>query len=256
MRENLLTFAEPTRGLRAKPSRKPSQDPTNDHPSFETLGRLVAEIAHEARNPLASILAGLEAWTDEPEAPFDLYGVRIQRDARRLALLMDCLLELARPSRQRREAVAMRSLVKDVIATADLALLTSQVELQPELCVGDAEVAGDPAALRRMIQNLLDNAIQHTAIEAAPGERVVRLALRAQGGSVVLSIQDRGPGFAPDELARAFEPFFSRRRGGSGLGLSIVQKVVAEHKGQIALRNRKTGGAVARVTLPAHGSAG
>jgi len=68
--------------------------------------------------------------------------------------------------------------------------------------------------------------------------------------ALVFAVEDEGPGFPPDALPRVFEPFFTRRRGGTGLGLSLVQRIVEQHQGEIAAANRPAGGAVVTVRLP------
>ena len=109
-------------------------------------------------------------------------------------------------------------------------------------------IEGDPVALRRMITNLVDNALKYGA--AARG-RVYR-----REGHAVIEIDDDGPGVPPPDLERVFDPFFrgepSRNRdtGGIGLGLALVRSVARAHGGDAVLINRPDGGATARVSLP------
>lgn len=218
---------------------------------LERLGGLVAELAHEARNPLASILAGLEAWQSEPDAGFDVYGERIRRDARRLLGLMQDLLELATPTRRRRKAVSMRLLIEEVVCPAAPAAAARGIEIETVVAPGGGLVEGDPVSLARALGNVVDNALQHV-----PDGGRVRVAVRSSGGWVELTVADSGPGFPPAELDRVFEPFFSRRRGGSGLGLAIVRRIVSDHGGRIAVANPPDGGAEVTVHLPALESGG
>jgi signal transduction histidine kinase len=108
----------------------------------------------------------------------------------------------------------------------------------------------DARRLVTAFRNLLENALQHS-----PPEGRVRLETRLDHGPgaswVECSIEDDGPGFAPEDLPLAFEPFFSRRHGGTGLGLSIAQRIVADHGGEVAARNRSPRGARITVRLPA-----
>lgn len=218
---------------------------------LEALGRVVAEVAHEARNPLASILANLEAWEGEPQAPFDLYGPRIRREAERLARLTGDLLELARPPRRRWKAVSVRLLVEETVGAAGLPGRAQGVEVEASVGPGTSLVEGDPGALQRALQNVVDNALQHT-----PRGGRVRVSARREAGEVVIEVDDSGPGFSPGDFKLVFEPFFSRRRGGSGLGLAIVRRVIADHGGRVEVANRPGGGAVASIRLPAVEAAG
>ncbi|MFN8589551.1 MAG: ATP-binding protein [Candidatus Eisenbacteria bacterium] len=97
----------------------------------------------------------------------------------------------------------------------------------------------------RALHNLLLN-----AREAGGEGHVVELEARAEGGEGVLAVRDRGPGIAPDAAERIFEPYFSTKNRGSGLGLSMVRDVAERHGGRITLANREGGGAEARLALP------
>jgi signal transduction histidine kinase len=115
----------------------------------------------------------------------------------------------------------------------------------------------DPRLLAQALRNLLDNAIQH----APPGGVVDVVSGRGRGTDgeyLTLTVRDRGPGFSPEELARAGEPFFTRRRGGTGLGLAIARRIVESHGGALRLANRDGGGceAVIQLPLPAEQNAG
>ena len=107
----------------------------------------------------------------------------------------------------------------------------------------------DRKRLVQVFQNILQNAIQLSpAGSAVTVEGATEDA--AEGRTVVITVNDSGPGFAADDLPRAFEPFFSRRRGGTGLGLAIVQRIVEAHQGTVTVGNRPAGGAVISVRLP------
>jgi len=100
----------------------------------------------------------------------------------------------------------------------------------------------------QVLQNLIDNAIQHSP---RGGQVVVRAAavLAPNADGLELSVADEGPGIRAEDMANIFEPFFTRRRGGTGLGLSIVQRIVEQHGGEVEGKNRETGGALITVRL-------
>jgi signal transduction histidine kinase len=105
----------------------------------------------------------------------------------------------------------------------------------------------EPRRLVQVFQNLIQNAIQH----APPGSAVsVRLEPGPEPEQLQCTVHDQGAGFRPEDLPRAFEPFFSRRPRGVGLGLSIVQRIIDEHHGRVVLSNHPQGGALAMVFLP------
>jgi two-component system osmolarity sensor histidine kinase EnvZ len=109
-----------------------------------------------------------------------------------------------------------------------------------------------PLAMRRVVLNLVDNALRY-------GEREVRIAVRGEPGAVVLEVLDRGPGAPPEELERLKQPFTRLEiarsdKGGAGLGLAIVDRVVRQHGGVFELELREGGGLIARIRLPAQGA--
>jgi signal transduction histidine kinase len=104
----------------------------------------------------------------------------------------------------------------------------------------------DRRRLRQVFENLLKNAIEHSP----EGAEVTVTARTSDRATVSIEVADRGSGFAPADLPRVFEPFFTRRRGGTGLGLSLARRIIDEHAGTIRASNRAGGGALMVVTLP------
>jgi len=111
--------------------------------------------------------------------------------------------------------------------------------------MGEAVVLMSARRLVHVFENLITNAIQHSA----KGDRVT-ISAAQDAEAVEYAVRDRGRGFNPADLSRVFQPFFTRRRGGTGLGLSIVQRIVDEHGGIVNAGNHAEGGAVVRVRLP------
>jgi nitrogen fixation/metabolism regulation signal transduction histidine kinase len=117
----------------------------------------------------------------------------------------------------------------------------------PDLEEGLSLVQGDPARLRQVFHNLLQNAEQAVAERADP-----RIVVRTNetDGAARLAVLDNGPGFPPEILARAFEPYVTTKSKGTGLGLAIVKKIVEEHNGSIQIANLAGGGAEVSILLP------
>jgi signal transduction histidine kinase len=106
----------------------------------------------------------------------------------------------------------------------------------------------DQARLVQALHNLVQNAIQHSS---AGAEVVVSAHEEPQGRWIACLVRDSGPGFRDEDIPHVFEPFFTRRRGGTGLGLSLVQSIVEQHGGSVAVANHADGGALVTVRLPA-----
>ncbi|MFY0528040.1 two-component system sensor histidine kinase NtrB [Archangium gephyra] len=222
--------------------------------TLSLMGSLVAGVAHEVRNPLFGISATLDAFEarfgrSREHAPF---LSTLRREVSRLHHLMHELLTYGRrPGTELHPCSLSSVLGESVDVTAALAREREvEVELwvEPEL----PRVPMDPARLVQVFQNLLANALQH-----APRGSTVRLTARRlvdEGRTrVECMVLDQGPGFVPGHLPRVFEPFYSQRPGGVGLGLPIVQRIVQEHHGSVSVGNQPEGGAEIRVYLPAEG---
>lgn len=229
---------------------------------LNALGELAAGMAHELNQPLTAVLASTQAaqrLLDDTEP--DLATVRqalaqSAQQARRAADVVGRLRRLVQPSDP---SAAPQPLGLQAAVHQVLYLLAPQIEqlgVQADTSAvpEGLRVLADPVALEQVVHNLVLNALQ--ALERmAAGKRQLRLAAQADGAALHLLVQDSGPGFAPAALARAFEPFFTTREGGLGLGLSLCETLAAGMGGALSARNRPEGGAELRLTLPQAGAA-
>jgi signal transduction histidine kinase len=214
------------------------------------LGGLAANLAHEIRNPLNALSINLELLEEDLETrktPADTVGMA-RREVGRLSRLVNDFLVYARPARPLIEEFESEGLLRDVAALLQPVCERSGVELT----IGDgrARVRGDRGQLSQVLVNLALNSVQ--AMEGCSTKKVELKAARA-GDRVLLEVSDTGPGIPRHELARVREAFFTRRKGGTGLGLAIADRIVGSHGGTLEISNRRTGGLVAKVVLPAAG---
>jgi two-component system, NtrC family, sensor histidine kinase PilS len=207
------------------------------------MGRVSAGIAHEIRNPLAAIAQANDLMLEDPLPPSQQRLAQMVADnVQRLKRLVDDVMDLAPGTLA--EALAMDATAAVMEITADWAR-TAQVALTPdgrlrtELPLGRLEVLFDPEHLRRVLVNLLDNAHRHAspAEQAQPGAIFLRLAAR-DDAAVVLSVLSDGPPIAPEVERFLFEPFFSSRSRGSGLGLYICRELCERYGASIDYRPR------------------
>jgi len=205
----------------------------------ENRTRLLAAISHDLRTPLTLLRLRAEG-VESAEERERMLATIAEMDAMIGATLAYARDEAAAEPRRRSDLTALLGSLVDDLAEAGL-----PVALAPaEPLVLDCQ----PAALRRALVNLLDNAVKY-------GGRA-EVSIRAAGGRAEILVEDAGPGLPEAELARVFQPFYrveasrSRETGGIGLGLAIAAGIVEAHGGEIALENRPEGGLRARVTLP------
>lgn len=220
-----------------------------------TMGALVAGVAHEVRNPLFAISASLDAFEarfgNRPE--HRQYLDVLRRSVSRLSGLMQQLLDYGKPQQMRFERVNLRECVSRAIESLAPDLDRAGIQALNEIPEALPDAVADSERLSLVLQNLLVNAIQHSTDGDAV--RVSARFLNEEGREwLECRVTDRGPGFRDDALEHIFEPFYSGRPGGVGLGLAIVQRVVEQHGGQVEAANQPDGGAVVRIRLPAASS--
>jgi two-component system sensor histidine kinase HydH len=231
----------------------PEATPTVVAEKRDLLERLLARLAHEIRNPLSSLdihvqlleedLGALAPGTREQLAPrLEV----IHGELHRLESIVDHFLRLAGPSALDLEPVEIFKVVKHVCELLRPEAAAREIEIAARLDETPLPaVPADPVRLTQALLNLVINAVQAVGRK---GRIEVSVALSAD--SVAIKVQDSGPGIPPDKLAAIFDPYFTTKPEGSGLGLWIAQQIVTAHGGSIQAQNAAGGGAVFAMVLP------
>jgi two-component system sensor histidine kinase PilS (NtrC family) len=212
-----------------------------------TLGRMSANIAHEIRNPLASLTGAIEVLVSQgPTAEFRerLAGIVLKESARLNAILRD-FLEYARPAPLARAPVNVCETIDEVLVLlehrATPGTLKLVRDLPSSLCWNL-----DPQQFRQAVWNLCLN-----AVEAMPDGGELRVVAADVDGDLLVRIQDSGHGIGSNDVAHVFEPFFSTKPGGSGLGLALVHRIVKDHGGEVDVESAPGGGSTFTLRIPA-----
>ena len=223
----------------------------------------VATVSHELRTPLAVIRSAADNLADglvNDEGRIRQYGQLVRREGLRLTDLVEQILEFAGLQSGQRTMTArpveIDRLLRDVVATAE-ATAPAGMKVDMSLAENLPAVAGDEAALRRVFQNLVGNAIKYGANAGWIGVSATHTA-----STLEISVSDRGIGIAAAEQARIFDPFYrtpdvvAAQIQGAGLGLSLVKRIVEAHAGRISVKSAPGQGSTFTVTLPVfHGDA-
>jgi signal transduction histidine kinase len=217
------------------------------------LGSLVSEIVHEIRNPLVAVKTFLQLLPERREDPefHDGFRMLVGEEVQRLERMLDDLLRHARP--RSTPAIGEGAHIAEACETAIQLLLyrcrERGIELETRIAHGLPALGVAPDALRQLLLNLLLNASQVT-----PRGGSIRLDAdwsSERANHLVLSVEDDGPGIAPELAARIFEPFWTRRsQGAGGLGLAICKRIVEDAGGSIEFRPGLRRGACMRIELP------
>jgi len=213
------------------------------------IGQLVAGVAHELNNPLASIVGYSELMTDEikdgpPRHKLD----KMIREAHRMKRIIENLLRFARQNNLEKKSANLNVLLQDVLALREYHIRNHDVQLMVHVEAGLPPVALDEDQFKQILLNLLNNSID--ALEGRRDKLIQIQALR-RGDRVLLRFDDNGPGFIDPN--RVFDPFYTTKPvgKGTGLGLSICYGIVKEHGGEIQATNLERGGARVVLELPA-----
>ena len=212
------------------------------------LGQLTAGLAHELRNPLGTIKASAEMLTKDstkrrPELMSEMAGY-IGTEVDRMNGLISNFLDFARPLQTHPVTTELRPILDEILhRQADLATFR-QVGLMVRM-KEPIRFNFDPDLLRVAISNLVQNAVQ-----ASPANSEVEIKADTDGGSIRISVTDHGEGIQPQHLENIFNPFFTTKPEGIGLGLAIVSKIVDEHGGRIKVSSKPGGETTFEMTLP------
>lgn len=223
-----------------------------------TIGKMSSQITHEIRNPLSSIGLNTELLEDEllelgsgapeertAEARTLLHAIRAEID--RLAAVTEQYLRFARLPRPDLDQCDLNQLIKDLMAFLQGEISTRSVVAQLELAADLPELPLDLNQIRQTILNLVRNALE--AMEGG-GRLAVVTRVADNGAHVELEIGDNGVGIDAETLPRVFEPFFSTKETGTGLGLALVQQIVSEHRGTITCDSTPGEGTTFVIRLP------
>jgi two-component system sensor histidine kinase HydH len=205
------------------------------------LGQMSAVLGHELRNPLASLKGNAQLLLEKVDGdhPAREGAEVVVREAVRLEVLANQILDFARTGEVVRRP-------EDPLALARAAIESSGAA--PVELVAEGELPAwplDGVRMEQVLRNLLDN-----ARAGSPPGAPVELRVEVSGGELRIAVRDRGEGIEPGDEQRIFEPFFTRRVRGTGLGLALAHRIVAGHGGRIEAATHPEGGAVFRIALP------
>jgi signal transduction histidine kinase len=217
--------------------------------SLATVGELTAGIAHEFRNGLATI-HGYSKLLDPAALPENVrpYVEGIRAEAVSLGEIVTNFLNFARPAQLALADVDLKALCERVAdeARADARTLGGSVTVRGEFGL----IQGDEVLLRQAFANLVRNAMEACAGASISPTVTLEASVDRRRGTCTVTVDDNGPGVPPNARERIFQPFFTSKKHGTGLGLALVQKIVVSHNGRVSVGTSPLGGARLQIVLP------
>ncbi|MBN9660511.1 MAG: sensor histidine kinase [Acidobacteria bacterium] len=210
------------------------------------IGQLSAGLAHEIRNPLASIggAASILKKNASEERRHEFLDI-IEKESERLNRLLTSFIDFARPRAPQYQSVDIGALVRSVIDLASHAIGRKPVRIHTEFCAELPPVTCDPEQMKQVMLNLTINAIQ-----AMPTGGDIVVSTHKDSTRITIEVKDNGAGIRTEHLDSIFDPFFTTKDTGSGLGLSVAHQIVTQHGGVLTAKNNPHNGATFSVSLP------
>jgi signal transduction histidine kinase len=213
-----------------------------------SMGRMVAGIAHEIRNPLGIIRSSSELLLSRAQARQEEKEARIlaaiNDETKRLGQTVNDFLDYARPQQPKAEPVDICAVIEKVLVFLDPELKTTDVSVEMQ-CPSGLVIRGDNDLIYRAFYNVLSNAAQAMEQGGTISVQAVRV-----GRVVRVSFIDSGPGFDPEHIEKSLDPFYTTKSSGTGLGLAIVKNIVSAHDGTMSLQNQEGAGARVDMEFP------
>ena len=222
---------------------------------FSTAGELTASIAHEINQPLGSILMNTETAQAILQSPKPDIGEALEilddilRDDRRATEVIRRMRSLLKKAPFELKSLDLNDLARETIEFLSSLAVGRKVELVSRMTPEALPIFGDRIQLQQVVLNLVVNGIE--AMRDVPSEnRTITIRTSLVESFAQLTVSDRGPGIPEDKLTEVFEPFFTSKAEGMGMGLSIARTIIEAHHGLISVNNRDHGGASFRIKLP------
>ncbi len=212
-------------------------------------GRIAASIAHEIRNPLTNVSMSVRQLREAfpQDSPWAKHIEILVRNTERINFLITELLNCARPPKLNIQPHDINGILENTLDSIKAKITAQQVDVRKAYCPGFPVINVDREQITRVFSNVMIN-----ALDAMPEGGVMTLETGVGGRYFVVKIKDTGTGIPEEDIIRIFDPFFSTKASGIGLGLSVTYGTVVSHGGTISVESQRGKGTLFTVSLPMH----
>jgi len=237
----ILIFVDVTEEVRA-------QTEAQRNRALSAIGQMTAQIAHEIKNPLGSIRFAAEVLKRQPQGngrDMETIGV-IERSVDHLATVVAELSDYARPKELQKSVIDLNGLLDEIMPMVADRMAAKELQIDKQYAARLPAGQFDVTELKKLFLNLIINAIE----ASEPGKRIELRTNSDGNGKVIVEIVDHGAGMDAETLRRLFEPFYTTKEKGTGLGMAIARKITELHNGELTVHSRQGQGTTATVRLP------
>jgi PAS domain S-box-containing protein len=236
--------------------RKQLEQALNVQDKLASLGRVAAGIAHEIRNPLS----GMQIFMDsirrkcrnekeelDPEWVADILG-KMKAASRKIEGVIQRVMDFVRPTTPKFSHIDVNKSVNEAVNLSRLALQKSGIEFEMDLAKALPQCRADSSLISQVILNLISNAGE--AMKTIEKPKKIGIITRQEEKNIHIIIRDNGPGVGSNDKEKIFEPFFTTKQEGTGIGLSLCQRIISDHAGSLLIYDSEWGGAEFIIILP------
>jgi len=218
-----------------------------------SLGRVASGIAHEIRSPLSGInifLNNLEKTLQEAKNEEKVKEIikQIRSASIKIEAVIRRVMDFAKPSEPKFVLTDLHKPIQEAIDLSAVALRRAGISLHQSFAKTLPPCQADPHLIGQLILNLISNAAE--AMKSIEGPRQIEVTSAVQGDRIIVYLSDSGPGVPFHLRKKIFDPFFTTKNGGTGIGLSLCQRIVTDHGGELTVTTSKWGGAEFRIEIP------
>lgn len=216
-----------------------------DTVKVKAIGEIAASVAHEVRNPLTSISGFIQIINNDPDNPYRTYTDIMQSEIRRIDLIVSEFLVLSKPNLKKCTKFSIEQTLSDVVIMFEPEFTQRSIVCESNIPVDPVVINGNEDGMKQVFINLLKN-----ACEALVKNGVITVTLILQDNNVLIAIRDNGPGMDQHKMDNLYQPFFTTKQEGTGLGMMISKKIIVDQGGTMTVSSTINEGTEIIITLP------